>query len=74
MLNCHCQEAAERKKEEEEDAAEKAAEAEDTWGKLGDTISNFFGGGMSMCRMRKLPYVFYLETFLSSQIGSMTLT
>ena len=40
------QEAAERKKEEEEDAAEKAAEAEDTWGKLGDAVSNLFGAGM----------------------------
>ena len=39
------QEAEERRKEEEEEAAEKEAEAEETWGKLGDTISNFFGSG-----------------------------
>ena len=53
------QEAVERKKEEEEDAADKAAEAEDTWGKLGETVSNFFGGGM--CTMRKELYFIYLN-------------
>ena len=58
-LICHLKEAAERKKEEEEDAADKAAEAEDTWGKLGETVSNFFGGGM--CTMRKELYFIYLN-------------
>ena len=45
------QEAVERKKEEEEEAAEKAAEGEGVLGKLGDTISNFFGGGMCLMSM-----------------------
>ena len=53
------QEAAERKKEEEEDAADKAAEADDAWGKLGETVSNFFGGGM--CAMRKELYFMFLN-------------
>ena len=39
------QEAEERRKEEAEEAAEKEEEAGETWGKLGDTISNFFGSG-----------------------------